>query len=158
MSFDLVALLGLGTSRSISITLITSTSGQQPVFWDQRVGSNTQLDFIAFLVTACERRFLKRGDVLVMDNAAVHVASAHHDLFVSLMQAVGFRVITLPTYSPELNPCHLVFGHVKNFLSSDAAPHLASLPLPRRIEVALGTIKFDLITSWYNKCRNPKQI
>jgi len=56
------------------------------------------------------------GDVLVIDNAKVHNADTIYDQLAAVAQAAGFSIAYLPTYSPELNPCELVFGMSKNEL------------------------------------------
>jgi hypothetical protein len=64
---------------------------------------------------------LQDGDFLICDNAAVHVgADSQQDLDKALGDA-GAKMWLLPTYSPELNPCELVFARIKNFMRSSAA-------------------------------------
>ena len=56
--------------------------------------TNDKWDFVRTITWFIRRGGLIAGDVLVLDLA-------------------GVRLIFLPAYSPELNPCELVFGHVK---------------------------------------------
>lgn len=98
------------------------------------------------------------GDILVIDNASVHVAAENQELLDLVIQKGRFRIVTLPTYSPELNPCELVFGFVKNFLRSDDGLDISHLPLPTRIGLALGKIGPSLMYSWYLKCMAPRII
>ena len=55
---------------------------------------------------------LRPGDVIVLDNLAVHkqpeVAAA--------IEAVGARLRFLPPYSPDFNPIELAFAKLKAFL------------------------------------------
>jgi len=62
---------------------------------------------------------LKEGDYLVCDNASVHTGGDMRPLLETLMDIKGIRLVYLPTYSPELNPCELVFSKVKNLLRSN---------------------------------------
>ena len=55
---------------------------------------------------------LRRGDVVVLDNLAVH---KHPDIRVAIEQA-GARVRFLPPYSPDLNPIEQAFAKLKAFL------------------------------------------
>ena len=59
------------------------------------------------------------GDFLVLDNASVHVANRIMDVLRAILGAYGVRIVLLPPYSPELNPCELVFGKVKNWLRNN---------------------------------------
>jgi hypothetical protein len=78
---------------------------------------------------ACKSGSLKRGDCLVMDNASIHDAIDTSDLITELFNIhgtltklspniyiLGVSIQYLPAYSPELNPCGLVFAVVKNSL------------------------------------------
>lgn len=51
-----------------------------------------------------------------MDNCAIHGAEATLSALFSLLEAAGVQLVYLPPYSPELNPCELVFASVKNYL------------------------------------------
>jgi len=43
----------------------------------------------------------------------VHAGSATIDLVFELLAAVGVTLVFLPAYSPELNPCELIFAFIK---------------------------------------------
>jgi len=53
------------------------------------------------------------GDYLVINNASVHGGEESIDIFIDLLEANGIKLIYLPKYSPELNPCELVFNFIK---------------------------------------------
>ena len=83
----------------------------------------TRSDFLAFLrdgfARAVRRHRAKlpaprRGETLflVLDNASIHKGAA----VAEALAEIGVEPIYLPPYSPELNPCELVFGHVKGAL------------------------------------------
>ena len=44
------------------------------------------------------------------DNAAVHTAANIQDFLLRVVEEWGVEIKFLPTYSPELNPCELVFA------------------------------------------------
>ena len=55
---------------------------------------------------------LKRGDVVVLDNAAVHKSAAVR----KLIEAAGASVLFLPPYSPDLNPIEMTWSKLKSIL------------------------------------------
>jgi len=58
------------------------------------------------------------GDYLVADNAAVHVGEETYEFINDLLKVAGIELIYLPAYSPELNPCELIFNCLKNDLKN----------------------------------------
>jgi len=105
-------------SENYAVTLMVGLYGDMnPVYLEYRAdGMNTSVDFCKFVVKAVNEGFLVPGDVLVCDNAKVHKAA-----FVTLelnawLAERSITIVYLPTYSPELNPCEMVFGFVKNSL------------------------------------------
>lgn len=68
------------------------------------------MEFVTFLI---ERDHLIAGDYFIIDNAPVHTAEDELSVLVNLLSVYNIKLIFLPTYSPELNPCELVFGFIK---------------------------------------------
>jgi transposase len=60
---------------------------------------------------------LKPGDIVVMDNLAVHKSPQ----VAALVQAVGAEVRFLPAYSPDLNPIEKMWSKIKASLRSSEA-------------------------------------
>ena len=54
-----------------------------------------------------------------MDNCSIHGAADTLRALFDLVEVAGIRLIYLPPYSPELNPCELVFASVKNYLRAN---------------------------------------
>jgi transposase len=50
---------------------------------------------------------------LIVDNAAVHYGTDINEIVIFALESVGAKLIFLPAYSPELNPCELCFAIVK---------------------------------------------
>jgi hypothetical protein len=69
-----------------SISLMTSLDPSNPIFLDFRTDSNTQWDFVAFVLSACALHFLVAGDFLVVDNAAVHAGAASLEILLFILQ------------------------------------------------------------------------
>lgn len=62
--------------------------------------------------------YLVEGDTFVIDNASVHCGHEVLILINDLLKAANIRLVYLPTYSPELNPCELCFNVIKGQLRS----------------------------------------
>lgn len=110
---------------------------QEPIFYDFRPNSNTQYDWYEFIVASVGANYLRPGDILILDNAAVH---SGEDTIVEVLQFLeenGVDVRFLPTYSPELFSIELVFNIVKQHIKR------------RRTAIALGDAifeAFDVVT------------
>jgi len=106
------------------------------------------LDFIESMVRAVEEGIVTQQSVVVMDNAPIHMSQEAlvfvHDLF----RSVGARLVLLPTYSPELNPCELVFGMIKGYLYS----RKGNASLLGEIAEGCATISWDHVFNMYYKC------
>jgi transposase len=55
---------------------------------------------------------LRRGDVVVLDNLAVHKQPAVR----AAIEAVGAHIRFLPSYSPDFNPIEMAFAKLKAFM------------------------------------------
>ena len=60
---------------------------------------------------------LAPGDVVILDNLGSHKSKAVR----KAIRAVGARLISLPKYSPDLNPIEQVFAKLKTLLRKAAA-------------------------------------
>jgi hypothetical protein len=100
-----------------TMTVLTSlTAPHGFVCSTPRTASNTSWDFLRFLVEVALDGYLNAGDVLVLDNASVHTSSLIDLPLRQFLALSGVRLLYLPTYSPELNPCELVFAMIKNHM------------------------------------------
>ncbi len=89
---------------------------------------------------------LRRGDIVVMDNLAVH-KSPQAD---ALVRATGAEVRFLPAYSPDLNPIEKMWSKIKALLRS------AEARSPEQLDQAI-TMAFSKITAkdaagWFASC------
>jgi len=87
-----------------------------PTYVSLRKNSNCQTDFFQFLCDAISDGYIVENDYVILDNASVHKGADIKEDLNTLMQQYKFKLIFLPTYSPELNPCELVFNTVKNYM------------------------------------------
>jgi len=95
---------------------VTSNVGAPIYVSRPRAGSNTSFDFLAFVIELIRAKFLSAGDIFVLDNSSIHYAEDIQQVLDDVLEANGITMIFLPTYSPELNPCELVFAQVKYWL------------------------------------------
>eukprot|EP01126_Amoeba_proteus_P063025 TRINITY_DN8642_c0_g1_i1.p2 TRINITY_DN8642_c0_g1~~TRINITY_DN8642_c0_g1_i1.p2 ORF type:complete len:120 (-),score=21.74 TRINITY_DN8642_c0_g1_i1:50-409(-) len=100
-------------NKTVSMTLLTSLVGKTPIIIDFRKQTNTQWDFAQFVYWCCKEAHLVRGDYLVVDNVAIHCATASMTVMIEILQTFGIHLIFIPAYSPELNACEFVFAEIK---------------------------------------------
>jgi transposase len=81
-----------------------------------REGSNNARDFLNSIKEFVAQRVLVPGDTVVADNATIHDAMEIFDELMEVLEEAQVRLVFLPTYSPELNPCELVFGESKSYM------------------------------------------
>eukprot|EP01127_Copromyxa_protea_P017893 TRINITY_DN551_c0_g1_i4.p1 TRINITY_DN551_c0_g1~~TRINITY_DN551_c0_g1_i4.p1 ORF type:complete len:259 (-),score=47.23 TRINITY_DN551_c0_g1_i4:148-924(-) len=108
-----------GETYTVSLMTTLSGNGISPFVMHMKEGTNCQWDFLQYIADLILGGHLGLNDVLVCDNCGIHCASASSEELFSLLDAAGVRLIFLPPYSPELNPCELIFGGVKNYLKTN---------------------------------------
>lgn len=75
------------------------------------IGGTTKESFLFFIQTILVP-VLWKGAVVVMDNLNVHT----NQVIKEAIEAVGAKVLFLPTYSPELNAIELLWSKLKSWL------------------------------------------
>jgi transposase len=89
---------------------------------------------------------LKQGDIVVMDNLAVHKSPQ----VAALVQAVGAEVRFLPAYSPDLNPIEKMWSKIKARLRAMEAR------TPEQLDEAIGAALAQVTPSnargWFASC------
>ncbi len=116
-----------------------------------------------FVRSLVESGFLQPGDVLVIDNARVHTGKTHWNEVLDILLTNGVSLVRLPTYSPELNPCELVFASVKKYMRSqpDSIYHSNTRAqndqtFNKLLKEALSLISPMELENYYRHCRAPK--
>jgi len=101
------------------------------------------LTFVCYTIPAGE---LRRGDFFIFDNASIHFGGESHLLLINLFHQHGINYLFLPTYSPELNPCELVFAYIKHFICNHRTPgnQVHTLML-----TALSRMPFSRLVAFY---------
>jgi len=85
--------------------------------------------------------FLKSGTFLVFDNAPIHKKALKSFMLILLLSYYNIKVILLPKYAPELNPCENVFSLIKN-----------SCTLIRNIQNSFGVLTKQHLQNFFEKC------
>lgn len=136
-----------------SVTVMTSLTGS-PIVYSYRELNNTQWNFVEFVLYCCQEGHLQSGDYLIVDNAAVHSGHESSGLLEDILETWGIRLTFLPAYSPELNPCELVFSLVKTYLRN----HRGNLHIRDETIAALGVVEPRHLHAWYRHCIFPKTV
>jgi transposase len=130
-----------------TLTLIGAIrEGERPKLMTHKGAVNSRV-FLAFV----KRRltpWLRRGDVVVMDNLGAHKTPVVRQA----IEAAGALPIYLPTYSPELNPIELWWGHLKATLRSlriDLRDELA-----RTVRRLRASLPIANIAAWFRLSRS----
>lgn len=133
--------------------------------FDVRYVPNTQEYFLEYIRAIADSGFLKFGDILVMDNSRVHTGRTLWNDIIAALEAVGVTLMLLPSYSPELNPCELVFGAVKRYMRRQppAIYHETERALMDQrfltlLRESLETISEEQLTNMYSRCRDPSNM
>jgi transposase len=94
---------------SYTITLLSDITSKYGYYiGEPRSFSNTSMDFFRFVVDLIDKKHLVDGDYFIVDNASIHHAIDISAQLSLLLNTFNIRLVFLPTYSPELNPCELV--------------------------------------------------
>jgi hypothetical protein len=138
-------------NETIKVFLLTNVVNPTPVYVSMRSGgeANNRFDFMDFIITCVRNGQLVAGDVLVLDNAPIHKGADVMGVFAALMQAAQVDVCFLPAYSPELNPCELVFSQSKSYLQYHRRMHN---PFWYEVVRAFAETSVSDMLQYYFKC------
>jgi transposase len=95
-----------------------------PAVFDGPIDNPTFLAYVEQVLAPT----LRPGDVVVLDNLAVHKQPEVR----TAIEAVGAQLRFLPPYSPDFNPIELAFAKLKAFLRAVHGPLITSVPCSRR--------------------------
>jgi len=140
---------------SASLTILTSLDPTEPVYMSYREETNTGHDFLDFVIDCCLVGKLVAGDYLILDNAAIHGSMATWNMLQLVLQVFGVNLRFLPAYSPELNPCELVFAKVKRCIRGQR--RYGSYIFRETIK-AVATVTARDMFGWYKHCIFPTNV
>jgi transposase len=126
-----------------------------PVAYSIGRDNGNAASFLAFIEMLLANNWFERGDVLILDNASIHIgqeADIVEDLLWNAMQVV---VVFLPTRSPELNPIELVFHilsrRIRSYRYQQMVGPCTNAVLDLSCQV-LDDMPFDLISRCCRHC------
>jgi len=135
-----------------TLTILTSFGSNCPIVFDVSEDTNNQWSFTDFILDCCLNNELIAGDYLLVDNAPVHTGSDTAWLISEILDYFGVTLVYLPAYSPELNPCELVFSLVKSFIRN----HHDDSTLVVEVLKALATVNAHHMAKFYRHCIYPE--
>lgn len=136
-------------SKTIMACVSVNPNKQQHVAYTIGSGNNTAISYVHFIEMLVVSKFLTHGEVLVLDNAAIHhqaeAATVEDFLWNHEVDGSPLRVLCLflPTRSPELNPIELVFHILVRRMKS--FHYRTTAPLDEKINGRIKRI-FDELT------------
>ncbi len=74
----------------------------------------------------------------------------------SKLTFLGVKLVFLPAYSPELNPCELVFAQVKQMVRKARGESIQSVL--DQIILAFASVDVVTVMNYYMKCIFPKGV
>jgi len=104
---------------------------------------------MAFFATEILAPKLHPGDWVFLDNCSIHKVEE----VTEAIEAVGARVVFLPTYSPDLNPIENCWSKIKSILRSLKPRSPAELF--EALEKAFASITTQDILGWFIHCGYP---
>ena len=105
--------------------------------------------FIIININIIKGGYLQKGDTLICDNAAIHSGLETFDILIMLLELNDIDLKYLPCYSPEFNPCELVFAQSKRFLREHRK---RQFPLILDISLSFAIISNENMIKYFNKC------
>ncbi len=131
----------------LTLSVLTAVDQPQaPLFYSITPDINDRWSFFTFVMDAIDAGYIGPGDILVVDNAPIHVADNMLTILLDALGAIGVDFVRLPAYSPELNPCEPVFGLLKDKLRHNAFPDLL---LVDRLVSVMRTVTLDNVLGFY---------
>lgn len=107
---------------SLSVIAFLRSDANKPMYLATHKHTNNQWDIATAFISAIQDGFLKRGDIVILDNASIHMAQDSRVILNHIFNLAGIQLSFLPTYSPDLNPIEFIFGIVKNLLYTHRQP------------------------------------
>ena len=113
---------------------------------------NDAASFSDAIVDAVAEGFLRRNDVLVLDNAAIHFQGDNDGIEDWLWDNFGISVIALPTRAPELNPIELVWRSLTMKLRAKRVKSDGSHATAKMAHSILANMSHQSIAATYQEC------
>lgn len=133
---------------------------QQPMHYFMGKDNGDANSFAAYIVLLIKVRWFEHGDILILDNAAIHSGGKAANIESYLWDTVidgrplHVLVIFLPTCSPELNPIELIFHilarQIRSFWYRLAGPCDKAVVL--QTQRVLDSMEYSTVLKCYAHC------
>ena len=148
---------GFLRAETVTATLLTSIDIRDPhMKISFRKQTNNQFDFLKFIFQCLVSGMLRWGDTLIMDNAQIHKSRHSFPLISEALRVKGVNILFMPTYSPELNPCELVFSKVKFYIRKEWMVN--RLTFDQTICSGFKQVTKKNLVNYYRHCRELKNV
>jgi len=104
--------------------------------------------FAQALAYAVQRGYVAQGARVVCDNARIHTAANQREAIEEILDTVDARLWLLPTYSPETNPCELIFAMCKNYVCR----YRGAQSLIQEVTQGFRRITVENVNNFYTHC------
>jgi hypothetical protein len=96
--------------------------------------------------------FLRKDDVLIMDNATIHMFKENEVLEEYLWEEHGIFMLTLPTRSPEMNPIELLWNTLVKRMQRFFVEHQDGLPIWQMATRVMNSFSHRDVFRAFRKC------
>ena len=134
----------------LNVILMTSlVDRNSPLYFEIMPGTITAEIFRNFVARAAVLGHIPNGATVIWDNARVHLEAETINQIDEVVQMCGARRVNLPKYSPEFNPCEMVFAEIKCFMRNNRRPGWS---LHDRLVEALDNVSWEHVLHYYEHC------
>lgn len=92
-----------------NVLLLLDLQNENPCVLEASKMKNTSKRFIKFIKNCVNSNNIRTNEIIILDNASVHNSKKVKMNLQPWLNQKGIVLGSLPTYSPELNPCGLIF-------------------------------------------------
>ena len=139
-------------TANVTVNLLASLAG---VCYANTVdGPADTADFLYFFEEAynsidptTNQTCLKKGDIIVMDNAPTHHNNGGQILR-EFLEDIGVELVYMPAYSPEFNPVEYVFGKLRTLMKYQFVEETYR-NLKESLYLAIGNISAGDMAGYY---------
>jgi transposase len=123
-----------------------------PFFYHIGEQTNDSAAFGEAVDDAIAHGFLRKDDVLIMDNATIHMFKENEVLEEYLWEAHGIFMLTLPTRSPEMNPIELLWNTLVMRMKRFFVEHQDGLPIWQIATRVMDSFNHTDVFRAFRKC------
>jgi transposase len=134
---------------------IIRCSGEEPsMHYSIGEENGTAASFLAYIEHLISIQWFAPGDVLVMDNAAIHTGGEAAIVSDLLWRVARVLVVPLPTRAPELNPIELVFHILARRLRAYKyrRENVRETNVPQQVERIVASISAETVLKCAAHC------